>query len=141
MQTMKKLTRTEIKNDPEDMVHLILKVPQFPSWKELNDYFRREYHFTVTVCDCDPESAEEAEKCTCEESDEFERIYYNADLRSDMGFLWGDSDGMQDPGKEIEMVLYPEYYMKGKEWKSMWDKLVDNCRAYIPRESEEEIDL
>ena len=70
------------------------------SIEELSAYCEKEYHFDIEYH---------------EDSDNYEELFYNSDLRSQMGFMEGEN----------EARIFPEFYAKGWE-DTYWKKLIED---------------
>jgi len=69
----------------------------------LAEYFMQNYGMDI---DSDPES------------DNYEEIFYNADLRSRMGMIWGEGSDMST----VRIVFWPRYYLKGETPETYFGK-------------------
>lgn len=81
--------------------HLALNIPETVTGDEqIQEYLLKEYHIDVDLSE-----------------EWYSHLFYNADLRSHMGFIW-------EFGDPLELVLWPKYY---KElYPELYQKLLDN---------------
>lgn len=96
-------TRKELMLNPPNEVHLYIHFPKsVNTWEDMKKYLWNNFHIDW---DIDPES------------DYYEHLFYNSDLRSMMGFLYGD-----------DFVIFPQYYVDkddpSSNWSKMWRQLV-----------------
>jgi hypothetical protein len=97
-----------------DQVQLVTKIPRsVDTYDKLREYMVKIYHIDVET---DPDS------------DDFQKLYYNQDLRSMMGFIVEF-----DPGNEVFMILFPKYYVDWNQpnsyWTKRWNLLIDTSRV------------
>jgi hypothetical protein len=143
-------SKEELIKDPmkyiNDSIQLNIEIPSFKNLDALNKYLRKNYNFDIGGSlreECDEDESEEE----CDENpydtddDEYEKLFYGADLRSFCGFLWGDSDlpGVVDD-EFIEFRFLPRFFVGSGgqkdykydtgdgNWKdTYWKKMIEDA--------------
>jgi len=95
-------------------LHVSINIPKTvmnKGEKELMKFFQKRYGLDL---DLHGDSAEERD-----ESETYEQIYYNPDLRSHCGMYMDDGWGSKGP--VVRIVLWPYYWAGGKDYKGGYD--------------------
>jgi hypothetical protein len=96
-----------IEHPPHELKLIVNFPPEVVDDESMHDYLWDNFHIDMET---DPNS------------EHYEELYYNYDLRSRMGFRYGD---------ENEFIIFPRHYAKGKEWSEWWAKLVNMSEVHL----------
>jgi len=104
------VNKKQLMLNPQNEVHLLLNLPKdIDTYKKLQKHMLWQYHIDVDL--------------SCEY---FGDLFYNADLRSFMGFVY-------EFGNPCYLVLFPQYYIDkdnlASQWSKWWRALVRQSEA------------